>query len=91
LQALETPEALKTEIRKLLKVRELWARSYELFICRWHSRSDLAEGMSVECGKSARVGDLTIHNYWQGDDFLEIEHEIEEVFRKIGWLIKPNN
>ena len=80
-------EPLKQEIRKLLKVRELWARSYELFIWRRHPGSALDAIKSVECGESARVGSTTIHNYWQDDDFNPIEQEIEAVFRRLGWLI----
>ena len=28
----------------------------------------------------------TVHNYWQGMDFTPVDHEIEEVFGKLGWL-----
>jgi hypothetical protein len=79
--------AQKVEISKLIKVRELWARSYELFICRRHPKSRIAEQMSVECGESAQIGKVLAFNYWQGHDFDEADLEIENVFRRLGWLI----
>jgi hypothetical protein len=89
--ALSTPStapATSNQISKLLSVRELWARSYELFVCRRHPKSTLADEMRVECSDSIRIGQFTVHNYWQDDDFEDVEHEIEQIFRRLGWLIK---
>jgi len=83
----ELPPSLAVEVRKLLKVRELWARSYELFVCRRHPGSSLAHEIDVECMDSVTFGGFTAHNYWQGDDFNGVESEIETVFRRLGWLI----
>lgn len=76
---------LAGEIKKLLNVRELWARSYELYICNRHKGTDIDRQMGVECSEAAYVGSLIINNYWQGSDFNNVEDEIGKLFRRLGW------
>jgi len=83
----DVSEPIQWQIRKLLRVRELWARSYEPFICRRNPKSKIAAQMDVECRDSALVGGARVHNYWQGNDFDSVENEIEIIFRRLGWLI----
>ncbi|CAN5519458.1 hypothetical protein BH11ARM2_BH11ARM2_23440 [soil metagenome] len=84
----EMTDAMAKEIRKLLRVRELWARSYELFVARRHPGSVLAAEMGVECNDSTQIGSIVVTNYWMDDDFSPIEVEIERLLRRLGWLMK---
>jgi hypothetical protein len=75
------------EIQKLLKVRECWARSYEMFIAYRKSGTSLSKQMDNERKQSVTIGGTTVQNYWQGNDFDPIQVCIEEAFKKIGWLL----
>ena len=74
------------QIKKLLNVRELWARSYELYISRRDSERGIGTQMDVECRDSALIGSVLVHNYWQGEDFDSIAAECDTIFRRLGWL-----
>jgi hypothetical protein len=74
------------QLRKLLRVRELWARSYELFIARRHPRSKIGREMNIECKDRAQIGSNVVYNYWQARDFDEVDAEIEQIFARLGWL-----
>jgi hypothetical protein len=76
------------QIKKLLKVRELWARSYELFVALRCSEESVRERMNSERQECAQIGSSVVYNYWQAEDFNRIEMSIEQVFRRLGWLTK---
>ena len=82
----EITPAQAFEIEKLLKARELWARSYELFIARQSSARLIASQMDVECSDRVRIGSVVTHNYWQDADFSPVEAELWNLFEKIGWM-----
>jgi hypothetical protein len=81
------PEKLEEAINYLLSVREMWARSYELFIARRHPDTVLSAEMDRETHERAEIAGSVVYNYWQGNDFDQIDQEIEQVFRRIGWLM----
>ncbi len=82
---LESKSPVSKEVKILLKVRELWARSYELYICRRHKGESINEQMVVECSHNHWVGELQVFNYWQGSDFDDVEQEIDRLFRRLSW------
>lgn len=46
----------------------------------------IARQMDLERAFSVRIGPITAYNYWQGNDFDQIEACIHEIFAKLGWL-----
>ena len=75
------------EILKLLGVRECWARSYEMFVAYRNPGTALARQMDVERGLWTQIGGVVVHNYWQRDDFEEVEVCIVRIFEKLQWLM----
>ena|GEM_PF-1761231 len=80
-------QAQAEQIAKLLKVRELWARSYELYIARRSTDRVLKHQMGVECSESAQIGSILVYNYWQDGDFDAIQAELDTILRRLGWLM----
>ena len=76
------------QIRKLLKPRELWARSYELFIGLRCSDEEVRQRMTAERHERAQIGSTVVYNYWQAGDFDAVEGSIEQAFRRLGWLAR---
>jgi hypothetical protein len=79
-------QPIQKVLDNLLKARELWARCYEMFIARRTSSLQIAGNMAQERGLSAPVGEVTVYNYWQGNDFDEIDVSMSELFERLTWL-----
>jgi len=68
----------------LLPFEELWARAYAQFVAvRSHDPTLLA---SLTALRRQAPDKVYYPRQWDDDDFAQIEHEIERVFRRMRWI-----
>jgi hypothetical protein len=74
-----------SEARILLRVRELWARSYAQYIAI--SSGDSAMLDSVGALRDVSNDQQTLYPYqWQDEEFEPVAREVEALFARKGWM-----
>lgn len=73
----------RDRIDSLRLADELWARCYTQYVLRRCGRPDLEESLTDE--RLGTVAGFEFPLHWGGDEFEEIDEEIELLFRSLGW------
>lgn len=69
--------------RNALDWPELWSRSYAQYVA---SRSNGPRLISqLDHYRGPQIGGIYLPLQWEIDDFVAIDHAIEEIFRRLGW------
>lgn len=73
-----------------MTAEELWARSYAQFVVTMSGLERLRASLDAlrrrESGDVA-LGAVYFPRQWDDDDFVEIGNAIEDLFRRLGWII----
>ncbi|MGH2534087.1 MAG: hypothetical protein ACRDJW_17600 [Thermomicrobiales bacterium] len=82
--ALSRDPAVSGRAAVLLPNVELWARSYAQFVIVRGGNEPL--GASLDVFRRREPDDLSFPRQWDDDDYWAIESEIDELFRRLGWI-----
>jgi hypothetical protein len=79
---LQTPDQM-VYITKIFNWPEFWARSYAQFVATRCGRDEILNQLNA---RRYSRGGVTFKSQWTDTDFLPIDREIENIFKKMGWI-----
>jgi hypothetical protein len=75
---------IKEHVEYLLRIEELWARSYAQFITITSHDVGLLDDLRQDQPEPGRLTMIPVQ--WHNDDFLPISESILELFQTLGWI-----